>query len=97
MVITKVTRKTSNNEELKTSTDDITPQSGVSSGMDFEGSPKKNKRGPLKDKMSAFNLMEGKKYTPIPQPIIEDDESSCGFTESILSVNSRFNQKEDNK
>ena len=31
-----------------------------------------------------------------PEPINEDDESNVGFTESVLSVNSKFHQQEDN-
>ena len=61
MVITQAARKTSPREECKASPNDIEPNSGVSIGMDFDGSPKKKKQRIVRDKMSAFNLMEGKK------------------------------------
>ena len=47
-------------EESKISPDDITPLSGASTGMEFDGSSKKSsKRSPV-IKMSAYCVMEGK-------------------------------------
>ena len=50
-------------EETKTSPDDITPHSAVSTGMEFElenSSKKSNKRISPMIKVSAYHVMEGK-------------------------------------
>tara|TARA_B110000305_G_scaffold109687_1_gene123509 strand:- start:114 stop:290 length:177 start_codon:yes stop_codon:yes gene_type:complete len=56
-------RMPSPREESKVSPDDTTPQSGISSGMEFDmdsSSKRSNKRISPMVKMSAYHVMEGK-------------------------------------